>query len=84
MPRLRLVPKAEATAAVVRHAYSLLFGERDPAAEPGTATGTPGDWWPVFANSPDALKHAMQRFAFYRDPARELDPVLRELHWFRL
>lgn len=79
MPRLRLVPKAEATAEVVRQAYRLLFGERDPAAEPGTATGTPGDWWPVFANSPDALKHAMQGFGYYRDPARRLDPVLREL-----
>ena len=79
MPRLRLVPKAEATAEVVRQAYRLLFGERDPAAEPGTATGTPGDWWPVFANSPDALKHAMQGFGYYRDSARRIDPVLREL-----
>ncbi len=34
-----------------RHATP--FGDRDPVAEPGTATGTPGDWWPVFALVPD-------------------------------
>lgn len=79
MPRLRLIPKAEAKADIVQRAYHLLFGERDPVAEPGTATGTSGDWWPVFANSPAALKHAMQGFGFYRDPARKLDPALREL-----
>lgn len=79
MPRLRLIPKAEATADIVKRAYHLLFGERDPVTHPGTATGTPGDWWPVFANSPDVLKHAMQGFGFYRDPARKLSPALREL-----
>ena len=79
MPRLRQVPLAEATSDIVRNTYRLLFGSRDPVAEPGTATGTPGDWWTVFANSPDALRHAAQGFAFYRDPQRKLDPVLREL-----
>ena len=79
MPRLRLVPKAEATADIVKRAYHMLFGERDPVAEPGTATGTTGDWWPAFANSPDTLRHAMRGFAYYRAPERKLDPVLREL-----
>jgi alkylhydroperoxidase family enzyme len=79
MPRLRLVPKAEATADIVKRAYHMLFGERDPVTEPGTATGTPGDWWPAFANSPDTLRHAMRGFAYYRAPERKLDPVLREL-----
>ena len=79
MPRLRLIPRSEATADIVLRFYNLLFGDRDPATEPGTATGTPGDWWSAFANSPDALKHAVQGFGFYRDPARKLDPVLREL-----
>ena len=63
MPRLRQVPLAEATSDVVKNCYRLLFGNRDPVAEPGTATGTPGDWWTVFANSPDALRHAAQGFA---------------------
>ena len=59
--------------------YNLLFDDRDPVAEPGTATGTPGDWWTVFANVPDVLEHAVQGFGVYRSPKRELDPVLREL-----
>lgn len=79
MPRLKQVPRDEADSEVALPLYKLLFGERDPAAEPGTATGTPGDWWTVFANSPATLKHAAQGFAYYRDPARKIDPVLREL-----
>src|SRR3954452_9603386 len=60
--------------------YDLLFGPgRDPVAEPGTATGTPGDWWPVFALVPDVLKHAVDGFGLYQSPKRLLDPKLREL-----
>lgn len=79
MPRLREVPRDEADEKVALPLYAMLFGNRDPVAEPGTATGTPGDWWTVFANSPETLKHAAQGFAYYRSPARKLDPVLREL-----
>ena len=59
--------------------YDLLFGDRDPVAQPGTATGTPGDWWTVFALVPDVFAHAVQGFALYRNPTRRLDPRLREL-----
>lgn len=79
MPRLREVPLAEADEKVALPLYRQLFGERDPVTDPGTATGTRGDWWSVFANSPDTLRHAAQGFAYYRSPARKLDPVLREL-----
>jgi len=79
MPRLREVPSDEAEEKTVLPLYATLFGKRDPVAEPGTATGTPGDWWTVFANSPATLKHAAQGFAYYRSPERKLDPVLREL-----
>ena len=79
MPRLRQVPRSEATSPIVRRMYDLLFGERDPVAEPGTATGTRGDWWTVFALVPDVLDHACRGFALYRSPDRKLDPVLREL-----
>jgi alkylhydroperoxidase family enzyme len=79
MPRLREVPLAEADEKVALPLYAQLFGERDPTSEPGTATGTRGDWWTVFANSPDTLRHAAQGFAYYRSPKRKLDPVLREL-----
>ena len=59
--------------------YDRLFGDRDPVAEPGTATGTPGDWWTVFANSPDVLQHACRGFALYASPDRNIAPELREL-----
>ena len=78
MPRLREVPRGEADEDVVIPLYNFLFGERDPVEEPGTDTGTRGDWWTVFANSPATLKHAAQGFAYYRSPDRKLDPVLRE------
>ena len=79
MPRLREVPRGEVSDPKVLALYDLLFGDRDPVAHPGTATGTRGDWWTVFAGSPDVLNHAAKGFALYRDPARKLDPVLREL-----
>lgn len=79
MPRLREVPKHDAEAEIVQTMYQQMFGDRDPVAEPGTATGTPGNWWSVFALAPDVLKHAVRGFVLYRSPKRKLDPVLREL-----
>ncbi|USQ97050.1 carboxymuconolactone decarboxylase family protein [Caulobacter sp. RL271] len=79
MPRLREIPRDEVTDKGTLKLYDLLFGDRDPVSAPGTATGTRGDWWTVFAGSPDVLRHAAQGFALYRDPARKIDPVLREL-----
>jgi alkylhydroperoxidase family enzyme len=79
MPRLREVPKGPDNAPIVQAMYQLLFGDRDPVAQPGTDTGTPGNWWTVFALVPDALDHAVRGFQFYRSPKRLIDPVLREL-----
>ena len=78
MPRLRQVPRSDADP-IALAMYDMLFGARDPVAEPGTATGTPGNWWTVFALVPDCLKHAVKGFQFYRDPDRSIDPQLREL-----
>jgi alkylhydroperoxidase family enzyme len=75
---LRQVPRAEAAPSVIP-LYDLLFGDRDPVAEPGTVTGTPGDWWPVFALVPDVFDHSVRGFALYQSPKRLLDPQLREL-----
>lgn len=83
MPRLREVPRAEVHD-FGKVIYQMLFGDRDPVAEPGTATGSPGNWWTVFAQSPDAFDHACGSFAFYRNPDRELSPVLRELAQMRV
>ncbi len=78
MPRLSQVPRDDADD-YVKALYRALFGERDPVAEPGTATGTPGNWWTVFALVPDAFKHTTEGFGFYRSENRKLDPKLREL-----
>src|SRR5262252_6364857 len=80
MPRLRQVSRDDATAPIVTAMYDFMFGpDRDPVAEPGTSTGTPGDWWTVFANSPDVLEHAVSGFALYASPERKISPKLREL-----
>ena len=79
MPRLREVPRAEVDDELTLMMYQQLFGDRDPVAEPGTSTGTPGDWWTVFALVPDVMKHAVRGFGLYRSPKRRIDPVLREL-----
>lgn len=74
MPRLKPVSRAEASPDVLPF-YEQMFGDRDPVAEPGTATGTPGDWWTVWANVPGILK------AFSAYPMRDapLDAQVREL-----
>jgi alkylhydroperoxidase family enzyme len=80
MPRLREVSRKDAKAKVVVQAYDLLFGpDRDPVVNPGTETGTPGNWWTVFALVPDALDHALRGFRFYQSPDRKLNPLFREL-----
>lgn len=78
MPRLRQVRRADAHP-LGQQIYAMLFGDRDPVVSPGTATGTPGNWWTVFALVPDCFDHAVAGFQFYRSPERKLDPKLREL-----
>lgn len=78
MGRLRQVSKAEATPEVLE-IYRQFFGERDPVAEPGTATGTPGDYWTTLALVPDLLVMARNSLMALLQPGRKLDPQLREL-----
>lgn len=78
MPRLREVPRAEVTDEKILFFYDRLFGpDKDPAVDHGTIHATPGDWWTVFAQSPDVFRHAVRGFALYRNA--DLDPLLREL-----
>ncbi|MEV4891660.1 carboxymuconolactone decarboxylase family protein [Nonomuraea sp. NPDC055795] len=71
MPRLRRVPREEVADPLTAFFYDrLLTGD-------GTATGSPGDWWEVFALDPAILRHCVKGFQLYRESA--LDPVLREL-----
>lgn len=78
MTRTRQIPRRDAPESVVP-IYQRLFGDRDPVAEPGTATGTPGNWWTVFAQTPELLDHMVAGFALFSSPTRELPADLREL-----
>jgi len=82
MPRLRGVPKKDANEAIAKF-YQALFGDRDPVTEPGTATGTPGNWWTVFALVPYIFEHATNHFGmfgmFAEKSVSQLDPITREL-----
>uniref|UniRef100_UPI00215AA3CB hypothetical protein n=1 Tax=Escherichia coli TaxID=562 RepID=UPI00215AA3CB len=63
MPRLREVPRAGVDDERIRFFYDRLFGpDRDPAVDHGTATGSPGDWWTVFAQCPEVFAHAVRGF----------------------
>src|SRR6202051_1298799 len=78
MGRLRQVSKAEATPEI-QELYKQFFGDRDPVAEPGTATGTPGDYWTTFALVPDSLFQARNSLMTLMQPGRKLPAKLREL-----
>lgn len=82
MPRLKQAGR-EAQNPFANQMFDLLFGDRDPIKEPGTATGTPGNWWTVFNIVPDALAHTTEGFRFYRSKNRKIDPKLRELGQIR-
>jgi alkylhydroperoxidase family enzyme len=82
MPRLRQVSRADAPPEVLKY-YERLFGDRDPVEQPGTATGTPGNWWTVFALVPYVFEHATSHFGmfgmFADKSVSQLDGKLREL-----
>ena len=82
MPRLKQVARKDADPFALK-LYDVLFGDRDPVEQPGTATGTPGNWWTVFALVPDAFRHTTEGFQFYRSKNRKIDPKLRELGQIR-
>ena len=78
MPRLKQAGPGRGSEAADT-IFKMLFQDRDPIAEPGTSTGTPGNWWTVFNIVPEAFDHTMMGFQFYRSPNRKIDPKLREL-----
>jgi alkylhydroperoxidase family enzyme len=80
VPRLKPVTRADASPQV-RAIYDDVFSPgRDPVAEPGTATGSAGDFWTVLAKVPEVIVHARTFAAdFVRSTTRELGRELREL-----
>ncbi len=56
MPRIRQLPKSEANEKT-KAVYDRMFNGRDPLKEPGTATGSPGNFLTVIAQVPWILDH---------------------------
>lgn len=78
MPRLTQVSRKDAPQEVA-DAYDAVFGDRDPVAEPRTATGSSGDWWTTMAVVPDILQMFTTQFAVFNSSKRALPARLREL-----
>lgn len=76
--RIREVGLTEATP-TTREIYKRVFGDRDPVTDPGTATGSRGDYWTTLAVVPDILKLAADTVWALLQPGRVLDPRYREL-----
>jgi len=76
--RLKQVSLNEASPEI-KKIYKDFFGDRDPVAQPGTATGTPGDYWTTFALVPDLLQQARDSLMALLQPKRALDARYREL-----
>jgi alkylhydroperoxidase family enzyme len=56
-----------------------MFGDRDPVAEPGTSTGTPGNWWTVISLVPEVLTYFQGGGALYKGKNRVIPPYYVEL-----
>jgi alkylhydroperoxidase family enzyme len=56
----------------------MLFGDRDPTVQPGTATGSAGNYWTVLANSPDSFALALATIELMRRDDIT-DPIYKEL-----
>lgn len=80
--RLREVGRAEATPEV-REIYKAVFGDKDPVAEPGTATGSRGDAWTTYGLVPDIIKTVYRDLLPFLGNDRVLPAPLRELGMLR-
>jgi alkylhydroperoxidase family enzyme len=75
MIRITPLSRADAPPEIIER-YDTVFGAgRDPVAQPGTPTGTPGDWWTAWGKVPGIL-NAFSAYSYRNAP---LDPALREL-----
>lgn len=63
-----------------RAIYRRVLGDRDPVGQPGTATGSRGDYyWTTLALVSDIFKLSTEMFSALLVPRRKLDPRLPEL-----
>jgi alkylhydroperoxidase family enzyme len=79
MARIKPVARADA-APQVQAVYDRMFSPgRDPVAEPGTASGSPGDFWTVLANVPATLSHIVSFADVFLGVEAQLSRQLREV-----
>jgi len=83
VPRLKQLARKDVTDQLTLAIYERLFGDRDPVALPGTAMGTPGNWWTVFALAPHILEHFVACSRMYMSERMRLTPLMRELGQLR-
>ncbi len=78
MPRLKQVSRPNVDPEFAELFEQFFPGGKDPVQDPGTPTGTPGNWWTTMALLPDVLRAYWQS---YRESLRAeaLDPRLREI-----
>jgi alkylhydroperoxidase family enzyme len=79
MPRLTQPRRADLVSEEIQATMQRIFGDRDPVTEPGTETGSPGDWWTTMAIEPGIFRLIELRHEWQRSPERAIDPLLREL-----
>ena len=79
MPRLTQPRRADLASEEIQATMQRIFGDRDPVTEPGTETGSPGDWWTTMAIEPGIFRLIELRHEWQRSPERAVDPLLREL-----
>jgi alkylhydroperoxidase family enzyme len=78
MPRTRQISRDEVPEDFQEIFERLFPGGRDPRVEPGTSTGTPGDWWTTMALVPEVMR---AYWTSYQEAAKTeaIDPALREI-----
>jgi alkylhydroperoxidase family enzyme len=78
MPRTRQIARDEVPEDFQEIFERLFPGGRDPRVEPGTSTGTPGDWWTTMALVPEVMR---AYWTSYQEAAKTeaIDPTLREI-----
>ena len=82
MPRLKQLPLADVHDNG-RRFYEAIFEGRCPVEQPGTRSGSPGNWWTTIALRPYIFDHAAQHMSMYGllvdKSFSKLDPKAREL-----
>ena len=78
MPRTKQVSR-NGLAPELTQIYDDLFPGKDPVADPGTATGTPGNWWTTFALVPNVLLAIRDHFGALRSDEEALPAKYREI-----